>query len=198
MSDGLREPTVRCPHCGRGLYTVDDVSRLTGQSPRTLQRRLEAGAIPGAIREPVPGGFRWLVPLEAVQGRVAEALPRLLEKLLPELEAACSAEQRRLNAERRCADHEATIAAGDADAALLRAFQRSREATDWFTELEGWVVDANSAPLLAAVRESGLDFTRAIRARTAKERLTTLDQLLHDLGNAIELCRSYKQTPPGT
>jgi hypothetical protein len=55
-----REPTLRCPSCGHGLYTVDDVAQLTGQSARTLQRRLDAGAIPGAFREPVPGGFRWL------------------------------------------------------------------------------------------------------------------------------------------
>jgi hypothetical protein len=137
MNTAPREPTLRCPNCGHGLYTVDDVVRLTGQSARTLQRRLEAAAIPGAIREPVPGGFRWLLPLEAVQGRVAEALPPLLERLVPEFETARAAEANRLQAERRHADAEAATAARDADEALFRAFQRSREATDWFTELEG-------------------------------------------------------------
>jgi hypothetical protein len=145
MNAVQREPTLRCPNCGHGLYTVDDVARLTGQSVRTLQRRLEAAAIAGAIREAVPGGFRWLVPLEAVQGRVAEALPLLLEKLVPEFEAARAAETSRLDAERRGAKREAAVAAREADDALLRAFQRSREASDWFTELDGWVVDRDSA-----------------------------------------------------
>jgi hypothetical protein len=67
MSAAQKEPTLRCPSCGHGLYTVDQVARLTGQSTRTLQRRLEASELSGAIREPVPGGFRWLVPLEAVK-----------------------------------------------------------------------------------------------------------------------------------
>jgi hypothetical protein len=136
-----------------------------------LQRRLEAAAIPGAVREPVPGGFRWLVPLEAIQGRVAEALPPLLEKLLPDFEAARAAEASRLDAQRRRAKREAEVAAREADEALLRAFQRSREATDWFTELEGWVVDHDSASLLTALQRTGLDFRRALHTRSATERI---------------------------
>ncbi len=192
MTNAPREPTLRCPTCGHGLYTVDEVARLTGQSTRTLQRRLEAAAIPGAIREPVPGGFRWLVPLEAVQGRVAEALPPLLERLIPEFEAARAAEATRLEAERRRDEHEAAIAARDADDALLRAFQRSREATDWLTELEGWVVDRNSAPLLTALQRTGLDFRRALHVRSPTERIAAIDDVLRHLERAIELCRSYK------
>jgi hypothetical protein len=186
-----REPTLRCPNCGHGLYSVDDVARLTGQSVRTLQRRLEAAAIADALREPVPGGFRWLVPLEAVQGRVAEALP-LLDKLVPEFEAARAAETSRLDAERRRAKREAAVAARQADDALLRAFQRSREATDWFTELDGWVVDRDSAPLITALQRTGIDFRRALHARCPEERIAALDQLLRDLENAIRLCRSYQ------
>jgi hypothetical protein len=165
---------------------------LTGQSVRTLQRRLETAAIAGAFREPVPGGFRWLVPLEAVQGRVAEALPLLLEKLVPEFEAARTAERSRLDAERRRAKGEAAVAAREADEALLRAFQRSREASDWFTELDGWVVDRDSAPLITALQRTGIDFRRALHARSASERVAALDQLLHNLENAIRLCRSYQ------
>jgi hypothetical protein len=191
-----REPTLRCPSCGHGLYTVDDVAQLTGQSARTLQRRLDAGAIPGAFREPVPGGFRWLLSLEAVQGRVAEALPPLLEKLIPEFEAARDAEARRLDAERRRARREAVIAAADADEALLRAFQRSREATDWLTELEGWVLDDASAPLLTALDRTGLDFRRALHVRSAEERLAALSNLLVHLEQAIALCRDYAPTGP--
>lgn len=187
-----REPTLRCPNCGHGLYTVDDVARLTGQSARTLQRRLEAAEIPGAMREPVPGGFRWLVPLEAVQGRVAEALAPLLERLVPEFEAARVAEASRLDAERRRAEREAASAAGEADEALFRAFQRSREATDWFTELEGWVVDRDSAPLLSALQRTGIDFRRALHARSAEERIAALDDLLAHLDKAISLCRDYE------
>lgn len=194
MNAAQREPTLRCPNCGHGLYTVDDVARLTGQSPRTLQRRLEAAAVPGAIRERVPGGFRWLVPLEAVQGRVAEALPPLLEKLVPEFEAARAAEAGLLDAERRRADREGTIAARDADEALFRAFQRSREATDWFTELEGWVVDADSAPLLTALQRTGIDFRRALHARSAEKRLAALDDLLVHLDKAISLCRDHESS----
>jgi hypothetical protein len=192
MSAVQREPTLRCPSCGHGLYTVDQVAGLTGQSARTLQRRLEAAAIPGAIREAVPGGFRWLVAFETVQGRIAEALPLLLEKLVPEFEAARTAEASRLDAERRRAKREAAVAAGEADDALLRAFQRSREASDWFTELDGWVIDRDSAPLITALQRTGIDFRRALHARSASERLAALDQLLRDLENAIRLCRSYQ------
>jgi hypothetical protein len=192
MNAARRAPTLRCPSCGHGLYTVDDVARLTGQSARTLQRRLEAAAIPGAIREPVPGGFRWLVPLEAVQGRVAEALPPLLEKLVPDFEAARAAETSRLDAQRRRATSEAEAAAREADDALLCAFQRSREATEWLTELEGWFVDRHSAPLLTSLQRTGIDFRRALHARSATERLAALDQLLRDLDTAIRLCRSYQ------
>jgi hypothetical protein len=192
VNTARREPTLRCPNCGHGLYTVDDVARLTGQSVRTLQRRLETAAIAGAFREPVPGGFRWLVPLEAVQGRVAEALPLLLEKLVPEFEAARTAERSRLDAERRRAKGQAAVAAREADDALLRAFQRSREASDWFTELDGWVVDRDSAPLITALQRTGIDFRRALHARSASERVAALDELLHNLENAIRLCRSYK------
>jgi hypothetical protein len=195
MNAAQREPTLRCPNCGHGLYTVD-VARLTGQSARTLQRWLEAGAIPGAIRETVPGGFRWLVPLEAVQGRVAEALPPLLEKLVPEFEAARAAEASRLDAQRRRAKREDAIAARAADQALFRAFQRSREATDWFTELEGWVVDRRSAPLLTSLQRTGIDFRRALHARSPEERIAALDDLLVHLDNAISLCRDYEPTSP--
>jgi hypothetical protein len=194
MNGVQREPTLRCPHCGHGLYTVDDVARLTGQSARTLQRRLEAAAIPGAIRERVPGGFRWLVPLEAVQGRVAEALPPLLERLVPEFEAARAAETSRLDAERRRADGEAAIGARDADEALFRAFQRSREATDWFAELEGWVVDGDSAALLSALQRTGIDFRRALHARAPEERIAALDDLLLHLDKAVSLCRRYESS----
>jgi hypothetical protein len=196
MNDMHREPIIRCPHCGHGLYTVDDVARLTGQSARTLQRRLEAAAIPRAIRERIPGGFRWLVPLEAVQGRVAEAVPPLLERLVPEFEAARAAEASRLDAERRRAEGEAALAARDADEALFRAFQRSREATDWFTELEGWVVDRHSAPLLTALQRTGIDFRRALHARSAGERIAALDDLLVHLDNAISLCRDHESSGP--
>jgi hypothetical protein len=192
MNTAQREPTLRCPGCGHGLYTVDQVAGLTGQSARTLQRRLETGAIAGAIREPVPGGFRWLVPLEAVQGRVADALPPLLEKLVPEFEAARMAEACRLDAERRRARREAAVAARDADEALLRAFQWSREAGDWLTELEGWVVDRHSAPLLTALQRTGLDFRSALRARSASERVAALDEVLFHLDDAIRLCRNYQ------
>jgi hypothetical protein len=192
MSAAQSEPTLRCPSCGHGLYTVDQVARLSGQSARTLQRRLEAAAIPGAIREPVPGGFRWLVPLEAVQGRVAEGLPPLLEKLIPEFEAARAVEASRLDAERRRARREAEVAAREADEALLRAFQRSREASDWLTELEGWMVDRHSAPLLTALQRTRLDFRRALHARSASERIAALDDLLLHLDEAIRLCRNYQ------
>ncbi len=193
VSNGGKEPTLRCPSCGHGLYTVDDIARLTGRTARTLQRRLEAGAIPDAMRERVPGGFRWLLSLEAVQGRVAEALPPLLEKLISELEdARAAAEASRLEAERRRNRREAAIAARDADDALLRAFQRSREVSDWFTELDGWVVDDASALLLTALQQSGLDFRRALHAQSARERIAALDNLLRDLERAAELCRNYK------
>jgi hypothetical protein len=192
MSAARREPTLRCPGCGHGLYTVDQVAGLTGQSARTLQRRLEAAAIAGAIREAVPGGFRWLVPLEAVQGRVAQALPPLLEKLVPDFEAARAAEASRLEAQRRRAKREAEAAAREADEALLRAFQRSREASDWFTELEGWIADHHSAPLLTALQQTGLDFRRALHGRSATERIAALDDLLRNLENAIRLCRNYQ------
>jgi hypothetical protein len=192
MSPVQREPTLRCPSCGHGLYTVDQVAGLTGQSARTLQRRLEAAAIPGAIREAVPGGFRWLVPFEALQGRIAEALPPLLEKLVPDFEAARAAEASRLDAEHRRARREAAVAAREADEALLRAFQRSREASDWFTELEGWAVDRRSASLLTSLQRTGLDFRRALHARSANERIAAIDDLLRHLDSAITLCRNYQ------
>ncbi len=192
MSNTANEPTLRCPHCGHGLYTVDDVAPLTGLSRRTLQRRLEATAFPGAIREPVPGGFRWLVPLEAVEGRVADALPRLLEALIPELESAREAEERQVDAQRRRSDREVEIAARDADDALLRAFQQSGEATEWFTELEVWAVDTETGPLLDALQRAGIDFRRSLRAQTPEKRLRALDQLLRDLDKAIRLCHDYQ------
>jgi hypothetical protein len=191
MASARREPTLRCPHCGRGLYAVDDLARLTGQSARTLQRRLEGGAIPGAFRERVPGGFRWLVPLEAVQGRVAEALPPVLEHLVSEFGAARAAEERVLAAGRRRDRREAGEAALDVDEALLRAFQRSQEASDWFSELDGWLVDDETEPLLAALQRSGLDFRRVLQVRSPTERIAALDELLRDLDHAIEVCRSY-------
>lgn len=61
----------------------------------------------------------------------------------------------------------AAIAASDAEQALFRAFQRSREATEWFTELEGWVVDVESGQLLRALQRAGIDFRRALYARGA-------------------------------
>jgi hypothetical protein len=190
----VREPTIRCPNCGHGLYTVDDVARLTGRSTRTLQRRLEAAAIPGAIREPVPGGFRWLVPLEAVQGRVATVVPPLLENLIPEVEAVREAETRRLDAERRRSDREAEIAARDAEEALFRAIQQSREAMDWFTELQGWVIDGESAPLIMALQRTGIDFRPSLYARSSEERIAAVDDLIADLQKAIDICREYEPT----
>jgi hypothetical protein len=192
MSAVQREPTLRCPNCGHGLYTVDQVAGLSGQSPRTLQRRLEAGAIPAAIREPVPDGFRWLVPVEAVQGRVAHALPALLEKLVPEIVAARSALTGLLEAQRGRSKREATLAAQAAEEALFRAIQRSREVSDWFAEIQGWVIDDDSAPLITALQRTGIDFRRALRVRSATERIAALDQLLRDLENAIRVCRSYQ------
>jgi hypothetical protein len=119
-----------------------------------------------------------------------------LEKLVPEFEAARAAERSRLDAERRRAKGEAAVAARQADDALLRAFQRSREATDWFTELDGWVVDRDSAPLITALQRTGIDFRRALHARCPEERIAALDQLLLDLKNAISLCRDYEPTSP--
>jgi hypothetical protein len=192
MSNEATEPTLRCPHCGHGLYTVDDVAPLTGLSRRTVQRRLDAAGFPGAIRERVPGGFRWLVPLEAVEGRVADTLPPLLETLIPELQAAREAEERHVDAQRRRSAREVETAARDADDALLRAFQRSREASEWFTELEGWAVDAETGPLLDSLQRAGIDFRRSLRAQSPEERLRALDQLLRDLDNAIRQCRDYQ------
>jgi hypothetical protein len=186
-----RAPTLRCPHCGHGLYTVNQVARLTGQSARTLQRRLEQAAIPGAIPEHVPGGFRWLVPLEAVQSRVAEALPPLLENLVPELVSARTALTNLLGAQRRGAVGETEVAARDADEALFRAIQRSREAGDWFTELEGWVDDEESAPLLTALHRAGIDFRRSLSAPSPENRIAALDDLLLRLDEAIGRCRDY-------
>jgi hypothetical protein len=165
---------------------------LTGQSTRTLQRRLEASEIPGAIREPVPGGFRWLVPLEAVQGRIAEALPPLLEKLIPEIAAARTALTELLDAQRRRSTREATLAAHTAEEALYRAIQHSREASDWFTELQGWVIDDESAPLITTLQRAGIDFRRSLTAPRPKERLAALDELLLHLDQAIRLCRNYQ------
>jgi hypothetical protein len=192
MSVPQTEPTLRCPRCGHGLYTVDQVSGLTGQSVRTLQRRLEAGAIPDATRESVPGGFRWLVPLEAVQGRVAEVLPPLLEKLLPEIAAARTALTDLVQAERRRSDRDAALAARTAEEALFRAIQRSREASDWFTELQGWVIDDQSAPLIMTLQRAAIDFRRSLSTPTPNERIAALDDLLVQLETAIRLCREYR------
>ena len=192
MSAAQGEPTLRCPSCGHGLYTVEQVAGLTGQSARTLQRRLEAAAIPGAIHEPVPGGFRWLVPLEAVQGRVAETLPALLEKLVPEIAAARTALTGLLDAQRRRSAREATLAAQVAERALFRAVQRSREASDWFTELQGWAIDDESAPLITALQRAGIDFRRSLSEPSPTERIAALDDLLLHLDEAIRLCRNYQ------
>jgi hypothetical protein len=92
------------------------------------------------------------------QHRCGGALPRLsahlspsYEALIPELETAREAERRRPEAQRRRSGRNAAIAAREADDALLRAFQRSREATDRFIELEGWA-DAGFGLLLRAVQ----------------------------------------------
>ena len=192
MSAAQKEPTLRCPSCGHGLYAVDQLACLTGRSTRTLQRRLEASEIPGAIREPVPGGFRWLVPLEAVQGRVGDVLPPLLEKLVPEITAARTALTGLLEVRHQRSQREATLAAGAAEEALFRAVQRSREASDWFTELQGWVIDDQSAPLIAALQRAGIDFRRSLSASSPKQRIAALDDLLAQLETAIRLCREYR------
>jgi hypothetical protein len=47
--------------------------------------------------------------------------------------------------------------------------------------VEGWIVDDDSAPLLTALRRTGIDFRRILYARTAEERITALDDLIRDL-----------------
>lgn len=188
-----RQPAVECPTCGRGLFTLEDVSAITGEGVRTLQRRLEAGAVPEAIREQVPGGFRWLLPVEAVQGRLARIVPPLMEKVIPELEAVRTAEKRRIAAERRGNRTEVEVARHEADEAYFRAMRRSSEALDRFAELQGWQVNKESAPLIMALQRAGIEFRRTLYIQSSQERITAINSGIRHLNDAIERCRNYAE-----
>lgn len=188
----LRRAAVECPHCGHGLFTVEEVSAITGEGVRTLQRRLEAGAVRDAIREQVPGGFRWLLPIEAVQGRLATVVPPLLEKVIPELEAVGEAEKRRLAAVRRGDRSQVKVAREEADEAFFRAMGRSSDALEWFAELQGWKINKESAPLIMALQRASLEFRRTLYVEGSEERLKALSRGIRHLREAIERCRNYQ------
>ncbi len=153
----------------------------------------------GAIREPVPGGFRWLIPLEAVQVKIAEVVPPLLEKVIPEVKAARRAADESRKADRRGKGEEADLARQGSEEALLRAAQRSREALEWFSELQGWVInDTESAQLIMALQRTGIDFGKAFYALNSESRMSAIDSLVAHLEDAIARCRDYrpKTSPP--
>jgi hypothetical protein len=120
-------------------------------------------------------------------------VPPLLEKVVPEIEEVRRAEQRRIEALRRRSGQEAKSAKHDADEALIRAVQASREAMDWFRELQGWVVhDQDSARLITALQRTGPYFRIGLYANTPEERIEAIDNLIAYLQEAIALCKTYR------
>lgn len=81
------------------------------RSTRALQQWLEAAAIPGAIREPVPAGLSLACPARGRPESGCRSPPRLLERPIPEIGAARTAETSRRDAGRPRYDREAAIAA---------------------------------------------------------------------------------------
>ena len=185
------DAVFRCPNCGYRLLTAEDVAKLTGESTRTLQRRLESGGVSGAIREQVPGGFRWLIPLAAAEKQVAAVVPALLKKVLPELEAVRTAEKRRARAEASGEKDETDLARREADDAFGRAMTASRYALDWFTWLQGWKIDSKSAPLIGEFTRASNDLRRALYRQGSEDRLVALASGIKHLNRGIRLCEDY-------
>jgi len=64
----------RCPRCGwTQALTIQEVATRLGVSHQTIRNMLRRGEFPASIREKVPGGFRYLIPTEDVDAKLAGA-----------------------------------------------------------------------------------------------------------------------------
>ena len=58
----------RCPRCGWSeSLTVTEVQVRLGVSDQTVRNMIKRGQLPGTVTEHVPGGYRYLIPVSAVE-----------------------------------------------------------------------------------------------------------------------------------
>jgi excisionase family DNA binding protein len=62
-----------CPRCGFAeALTVPEAAERLNVSDQTIRNWLKAGRLPGSVTVRQPGGFRYMIPVEAVR-RIEEA-----------------------------------------------------------------------------------------------------------------------------
>lgn len=59
----------RCPHCGKPLryMSAQEAATELGKSRQTIHTWMQEGRFAGVIKEKVPGGTRYLIPIREVQ-----------------------------------------------------------------------------------------------------------------------------------
>lgn len=62
-----------CPRCGfKDALLVPEAASRLGVSDQTVRNWLKAGRLPGVETEAVPGGFRYWIPIDAIEAIEAE------------------------------------------------------------------------------------------------------------------------------
>jgi len=84
--DDMAQPHDFRPQAGAGEgqtgLTISEAAARSGVAEKTVRRMIKAGSLPHS-KQPIPGGFRYLVPLEAVAQIAHEVGDRVLPHGIP-------------------------------------------------------------------------------------------------------------------